>query len=177
MIRACQTCTEGFFFDFSVFVYNDLNQTFTVCESQFAGLCKSALYTISDFDSVNYDFNCMLIRFFQLDFILTEHFHLIIDSYSGESFSHDSVQNLLMLSFAPSHHRCQNCKLRSFPLKYKHFNNLVYSLTCNFPAAYRTVGNPYTCIHQSQIIIYLSYSSYCRSGVFVGCLLINGNCR
>ena len=33
VVRTCQACTEGFFFDFSVFVYNDLNQTFTVCES------------------------------------------------------------------------------------------------------------------------------------------------
>src|SRR5699024_8985865 len=56
-------------------------------------------------------------------------------------------------------------------------HHLIHRLLLDFPPAFRTMGNADPSIKEPEIIIDLRYSPYSRTGVPVGGLLINRDCR
>ena len=158
MIRAGQGCAVGSFFGIS---HNNLYQPFSMGNSQLTGLSQSALYTLPHLYSVNYYFDCMLEVFFQGYVIRFKMFHFAVNSHPGKALPVDSVKNLLVLPLSLSHNGSQHNKLCALFLRHQQINNLIYSLTAYFSAAYGTVRNAYPGVHQSQIIVYFRYRSHC----------------
>jgi hypothetical protein len=82
-----------------------------------------------------------------------------------------------MLALSSAHHRCQQLQLRPLGQLHNAVYNLVDGLFFDFLAAFRAMGNPDSCVEQTQIIINLRYRTDGGTRVMARCFLVDGDGR
>ncbi len=110
-------------------------------------------------NSVDYDFDGMLVVLDEIDLVLIEPMHLAVNSHPRITVSYDSRQHRLMLAFAPSDYRSKNRKPRSLSMFSQRVHNIVDGLARNLSSADWAMRNAYSRIQKSQIVVDLCYGS------------------
>ena len=100
-----------------------------------------------------------------------------VNSYSDITRSFCPVQSLGMLTFFASYNRCKKLELGSVTESHDLVAHLINRLSSYLSSAVRTVRYTYSCIQQSEMIVYLGNRSHSRSGILVSGLLVNRDCR
>src|SRR5665648_485737 len=97
VFRTCKLCAENFF----IGKYKSVAMT----DCKLNSYCQSAFNSRLDNNSVNDNFNGMLKRFFERNFILIQLKHFSINSCSGKPFFSNPLQYFFMLPLAVSDNR------------------------------------------------------------------------
>ena len=103
--------------------------------------------------------------------------HLAVQPDPDVPVSLDTRDYVLVLALATLDDRCKNSHARALFMRHDMIHNRIDRLAGYHSAAYRTVGNTYSGVQQSQIVIDLRDRSYSRSGILVGSLLVNRDGR
>ena len=157
-----------------IYIHNQ--ETAAECRCRFDGFGQTHLHAFLYHQTVYHDFNAMLFIFFQFDF-----FGKVIQN-SIHAHTHIAalfciLQQLDMLALSAAHHGCQQLQLRPLRQLHNAVYNLVDGLFFDFLAAFRAMGNPDSCVEQTQIIINLRYRTDGGTGVMARCFLVDGDGR
>ena len=177
VIRTRQLGAEHLFVMMIIKIANHRYKPDALRYSQLAGLRDAALLPRLDHDTVHNDLDGVLIGFFQLDLVLFQQLDLAVHPHTRKSLAANTVENLLVGTLAPAHHRRQHQKLRTLFKRHDRIYHLVDGLAADQPAADRTMRLADSGVEQAQIVVNLRHRTDGRTRIAVGRLLVDGNRR
>ena len=99
--------------------------------------------------------------------------HLTVHTNIDVSLTSDALKQLLVMTLAVAHQRCQHIDTLSLIVRYNALHNLLLGELDHFLTAQVRERLTSTRKQKSQIIIDFSHSTHRRTRIPVGCLLFN----
>ena len=157
--------------------HGDLHQSVRQLHCQLDRLRQTVLDSRLHQQSVNHQFDGVVLALVQLDLVVGNVAQLIVNAGSGEALLRQLVQFLLKLSLAPAndgrhdHHPVLGLQVH-YPL-----HNLVGRLARDGASALRTMRHANGGIQQAQVVVDLGDGAYGRTRAAAGGLLLDGDGR
>ncbi len=157
---------------------NHINKNPSVSELQrcFNGVGQAGSNPFFDNNPVDDHFNIMLFIFFKRD-ILAQIIHFSVHADADETGFFNILHHLDMGALFPGNDGSKNLQPRSFGKFHNPVDHLLNGLGRNFNSVFRTNRTADPCIQKTEIVIDFCYCPYRRTGVIMGCFLVDGNGR
>ena len=145
-------------------------------QRSFDRIGQTACNAVFQHNSVNDNFNIMLLVFFQRNFFL-QLTHFAIYTYTHIAAFFQLFKRFLIFTFFTSGNRRHHLYFGTLRISKHLVYHLLYSLLCDWFAAFWAMRCPHTSKQQTQIVINFCYRPYSRTGIAAGGFLVNGYCR